>query len=229
MKFISKLNKYISKNDIITMTIIVMISVVIAVIFNILRSDKCSGKIPFFKTSIEKRIVSDDDLFGNLLADAPPINIPDNTEAVETIIDTIASEDTIKVDTATTIAETKIDALDYEALLKESKKGTDDYSVITLKQMQRIAEDTSGNFIIVDARRPEDFKGPRIGNAINIFPYMDDASLVIDKVMALNKSKTIIVYCDGGDCDSSHRVGDILKMLGYRFFIFEGGWEEWTK
>ena len=220
--------KYINKNDIITMALIIAFSVIIAILYNFLRSDKCSGKIPFFKTPIEERLVSDDDLFGNITAikkeDVQKSNV------IEEIADNI-KEDTLELDSAintTTIINT--DTLDYAMLLNESKKsGVDNFGAISINQMKKIANDTLGNFIIVDARRPEDYKESCIGNAINIFPYVDDESVVVEKVLALPKSKTIIVYCDGGDCDSSHKVGEILQTFGYKFFIFEGGWEEWSK
>jgi len=230
MKYLKKIfqtiSNYINKNDIITMAFIIAMSVIIAILYNSIRSDNCSGRLPFFKTNVEKRAVSDDDLFGNT---AEPINknIPQENKVIEPIIDTITTPDTTIIDT---IATTKVDTSDNETLLKETKKSnTEDHPIITKKQMQKILEDTTGNFIIVDARRTEDYKEAHIGNAINIFPYVDDENVVIDKVFALPKNKTIIVYCDGGNCDSSHKVGDILKMFGYKFFIFEGGWEEWTK
>ena len=220
-----KITNHISKNDIITMIVIVALSVLLGIFYNFIRSDK----IPFFRTPIAERLASDDDLFGTI--DEAQNEIQKDNDILEmevntTPIDTIEAA-TIN-DTDGEIANAEI--LNYEALLKEAKKSaTDNFGVITLSQMQRIAADTTGNFIIVDARRPEDYKEEHIGNAINIFPYATDESSLVEQVISLPKSQTIIVYCDGGDCDSSHKIGEILQIFDYRFFIFEGGWEEWIK
>lgn len=214
--------KYINKNDIKSGIVIVIASVTIALLYNVIRSDECSGKIPFFKPSKENLIVSDDELFGNS-------NMPNNTELQ--IKDTTYIDTTTNVDTIIPTADTpNVDKVDYETLPPNETKKTSsaDYSIITKEQMEKIAADNSNNFIIIDARNPEEYKKAHIGNAINIFPY-DDESIVFEKIQTLSISKIIIVYCDGGDCDSSHMLGKMLDLFGYKFFIYEGGWEEWDK
>lgn len=82
---------------------------------------------------------------------------------------------------------------------------------------------------IVDARTPERFSAGRIGNALNF--YGAEVQSVIPQLLStLDKNKTIIVYCDGGQCDLSHNVIDVLRQFGYqRILLYEGGWEDWTK
>ncbi|MCL2038988.1 MAG: rhodanese-like domain-containing protein [Bacteroidetes bacterium] len=222
--------KYLNKNDIKSAIIIVVVSVIIALLYNILRGDGCSGKIPFFKASKENLIISDDELFGNNA-------MPENTELQIQIKDTLTPTiDTTSIEIVNNTDTTKPDIytlnedkLDYESLFSEAKKSSSaDYGIITKEQMKKIVADNSDNFIIIDARRPEDYKESRIGSAINIFPY-DDDNIVFEKIQALPMSKTMIVYCDGGDCDSSHKLGNLLNLLAYKFFIYEGGWEEWNK
>ena len=226
---INHIGNYINKSDIIAIIVIVVFASIIAVVFNFLRSDKCSGSIPFFKPNIEDRLVNDNELFGDIIKEQND-EIKDNNENPvitqdTTIIDTIQITTIDSAEIKTTDAE----KIDYETLSKEAKKSdADNFGAISLSQMKRIAEDTSGNFVIIDARQSEDYNKSHIGNAINIYPYDNEAD-VIEKIMALPKSKTIIVYCDGGDCDSSHQIGEMLKTFGYRFFLFEGGWEEWIK
>ncbi len=50
-------------------------------------------------------------------------------------------------------------------------------------------------------------------------------------MMNLPPNKTIIVYCDGGQCDLSYELAkEFLEVLHYqRVFLYEGGWDEWTK
>jgi rhodanese-related sulfurtransferase len=213
--------KYINKNDVLTMLTIVAFAVIIAILYNFVRIDK----LPFFKASIEELTIDDDELFGNI--DTNKKKRQSNNNIINTNSDTMIS-DTNKIDTMLNAIKPNIEILDYAMLAKEAKKSsTGEFQVITLNQMQRIVSDTSGNFIIIDARRPNDYQKEHIENAINIFP--DDAEeIVVEKIFALSDSKTIIVYCDGGNCDLSHHLGGYLKIFGYKFFIFEGGWEEWA-
>ena len=212
-----RINKYINKRDLVTIVIIVVLATISAVIYNFIGSNRIS----FFKVPIEERLVSDSELFGD---DSTGIKeeVQMNDETIEIIADTV------KIDTMADMVE-EGKTLDNEVSLKETKNiDADHFPAITLEQMKRIVEDNMETFFLVDARRPEDYKKSRIGNAINIFPYSDNESAVIEQVLALPMSKTIIVYCDGGNCDSSHKVGEILQSFGYKFFIFEGGWEKWT-
>lgn len=85
------------------------------------------------------------------------------------------------------------------------------------------------NFLIIDARSPEDFAKGHIGEAINIFPH-EDQSTYLDKIFKLNRDKTFIVYCTGGTCDLSHELAkDMLNFGHQRVFIYTGGWDEWVK
>jgi len=215
--------KFINKKDIVTMFIIVGFSVMIAILYNFIRTDK----FPFFKTDIKELIVSDDELFRNL--DTENIN---TIEKIDTLVANSSDSILENIDTISENVDTiiKVDTLNYETLIKNAKKSsTNDFSVITLQQMKKISSDKSGSFVIVDARRAEDYNEAHIGNAINIFPYVDDESILVEQIFSLPKDKTIIVYCDGGNCDASHMVGEMLNNFGYRFFIFEGGWKNGLK
>lgn len=111
----------------------------------------------------------------------------------------------------------------------KTNNNLEDGKTVTYEQMLKIIEDNSGEFIIVDARNPEFWGKNRIGNSINIFPYEDD-EVVINKILDLPQNKKIIVYCDGGNCDSSHKIAEIMYNFGYEnVFIYSGGWEEWIK
>lgn len=84
------------------------------------------------------------------------------------------------------------------------------------------------DFFFIDARSPETFEEAKIGDAINIFPYQDDESVYISQLTECPMDKTIIIYCDGGNCDLSHEVAEGLRDFGYTdIYIYSGGWEEW--
>jgi len=102
-----------------------------------------------------------------------------------------------------------------------------DSKTVTYEQMLKIIE--SDEFILIDARSPEMYSKSTIGKAINIFPYSDESE-VMSKILDLPTDKKIIVFCDGGNCDSSHKIADILHNFGYiNSYIYSGGWDEWSK
>lgn len=153
------------------------------------------------------------------------------------------SKDTIQIVEQTQIAVDSIitkqknaDSLIAAAEIKENTEKIDKQKVadahqnlaktVTFEQMLKIIDDKS--FIIIDARTPESFAAERIGNAINIFPYGDEGDMM-NKIMSLPYDKKIIVYCDGGACDASHKVAEIIISFGYeKVFLYSGGWEEWA-
>jgi rhodanese-related sulfurtransferase len=84
------------------------------------------------------------------------------------------------------------------------------------------------DIVIIDARSPEDFAYGHIVRSINI-PYddlNDDWLRVID---SLNRHKEYIIYCSGGECESSLFLGRLMRDKGFgRLWIFYGGWQEWS-
>jgi rhodanese-related sulfurtransferase len=221
----------ITKKTIIEITIIILSSVIVAIFYNIIRTDG----IPFIQTDKKDLIVDDSLLFGNN-------NIVENETIIinnyDTLVDTTIQIDTsniTNIDSVSKIDSTKLlsDTVDYSQILKDSKKSImNDFSVVTYEQMKKITEAISNkkgdNFIIIDARRPVNYNKGHIISAQNIYP--GDEEETIPKLLQLPKSKTIIIYCDGGNCDLSHQVAALLENFGYtNFFVYEGGWEEWEK
>ena len=75
----------------------------------------------------------------------------------------------------------------------------------------------------------EDFEKGKIGNAINVYPF-DEESIYFRLLTTLPMDKLLIVYCDGGDCELSHKVCEDLFSFGYKnVFIYSQGWDEWSK
>lgn len=126
----------------------------------------------------------------------------------------------------------EIQKLDDDLLFGNSNSDTkaenaaQEEKTVTYEQMLKIIE--NDDFIIIDARNAELFNKSKIGNSLNIFPYSDEAE-VVNKIFDLPQDKKIVVYCDGGNCDSSHKIAEMLLSFGYdNTFIYSGGWEEWS-
>lgn len=83
---------------------------------------------------------------------------------------------------------------------------------------------------LIDARIPESFAKGHVPNAININGTEAESPEVIPRLAAFQRDKIIVIYCDGGDCELSHRVADVLKNFGFGpIYIYTGGWAEWSK
>lgn len=84
--------------------------------------------------------------------------------------------------------------------------------------------------VIIDARSPEMYSQGHIGAAINVFPLTEEKDAYFQTISSLPRDKTFIIYCDGGNCDLSHHLFTDLKNFGFeKVFIYNGGWEDWTK
>lgn len=100
---------------------------------------------------------------------------------------------------------------------------------ITLQQMKNLL--AKPNVIIIDARSNEEFEKGHINGAINIFAYEEDLGKYFQNLtqVPVDKRKIIVVYCEGGTCDASHKVASDLIRLGHKnVFVYTGGWEEWS-
>lgn len=121
-------------------------------------------------------------------------------------------------------------AQNSESSKLSSTKGPDTELVeITYSQLIKYLKHP--NLILIDARSPEDFAHGHIGKAINIFAYNEDMNQYFSSLSSIpmDKSNVIIVYCDGGTCEASHKVAMDLIRLGYKnVFVYSGGWEEWS-
>lgn len=98
---------------------------------------------------------------------------------------------------------------------------------INLDQFKKLM--SAGNYYLIDARTTESFAKAHIKNAVNF--YGGDVQAQIPAMMSsVPRDRVILIYCDGGECELSHHVADVLKQFGYGpMFIFTGGWAEWIK
>lgn len=91
------------------------------------------------------------------------------------------------------------------------------------------AEDlwASGTAVVLDARAETFFGRGRVPGARNV-PGEGEGTALPDGVLALPRDRTLVVYCEGGDCLSSLALAKRLHDAGFRDIrVFGGGWEEW--
>ena len=106
----------------------------------------------------------------------------------------------------------------------------DDYpsgTFITLAE----AEDyfISGEAVFIDSRDAAKFRAGRIFNAVNV-PYETGHIKEALERLALPEGKTLVVYCEGDECQSSVNLAKILQQRGYTAIkVFFGGWAEWKE
>jgi len=104
----------------------------------------------------------------------------------------------------------------------------DDFPVVSYQQIK--ARLDNPEFLIIDARSPEEYEKSHIGNAVNLFPHNDNESEFMEGVYTLPRNLTYLIYCTGGNCDLSHHLATTMQAAGFtRMFIYTGGWEDWTK
>jgi rhodanese-related sulfurtransferase len=98
-------------------------------------------------------------------------------------------------------------------------------AMITREQAQAYFE--SGVALFIDARHEFDYKNGHIKGAMNIPLRMYEKKK--DLLESVPRSRLVVVYCDGADCNSSIELSATLAKEGYTDVkIFFGGWRDWT-
>jgi rhodanese-related sulfurtransferase len=195
---------FITKKHIYEIILIIATSVLLGLVYNALNPKK----LPLIYKPAKIQKISNDELFGSAVKQTQEINTKDKGVVAPKEIAPKPVIDTLK----------KVKAAPEENPLSKT---------VVYSQMLKIIGNP--DFVILDARNAEDYAEARIGNAINIFPY-DGTDVIFAKAQKLPTDKKIVVYCDGGNCDSSHKLAEFLDQLGFdKVYIYTGGWEDWTK
>lgn len=216
------------KIDFKEIALILIVAIVIAFAYNLSKPKP----MPLIWEPKEIKVLSDEDVFGNMEQSKEQID-NDLTDATITEPETFQPNEEKLVDDK--IAEKKIEVAESKkAVVEREKKKEPDSELptnteftVTYEQMKKIV--SNPDFIIIDARNPELYEKSKIGKAINIFPY-DEEAVFMPKILDLPSDKRIVIYCDGGNCDASHKLAEAIKSFGYKkVFIYTGGWDDWTK
>jgi len=100
----------------------------------------------------------------------------------------------------------------------------DNITAETLKKMH----DDSAHFLLIDARRTEDFTKEHIEGAISL-PATDVNSKTLDEIAPDNKTK-LVFYCQNLKCQASHIAASKALGAGYKYiYEFNGGIEAWKE
>lgn len=197
--------------------ILILCAIGLAIGFNMMNSKSIS----WVKKEYEKVTASTSDLDKYLTTPAAPVattpSATPNTPATAVAAE-VKSTDTST--TATTVAKPtpapeKPSFVAEPGVVKE----------ITYDQFSRLM--ASAPYYLIDARGAEKYAEGHIGNAVNFYGAEAQARIP-DMLTNVPRDRVILIYCDGGECELSHHVADVLKQFGYGpIFIFTGGWAEW--
>jgi rhodanese-related sulfurtransferase len=112
-------------------------------------------------------------------------------------------------------------------LITPPKKAPKADEFIPLEKARQLWSDGGGFFI--DARKPEDFQAGHILNALNL-PEEEFGEYFPKIAPMLSPESSIVVYCDGTECELSHRLQSQLRQQGYtNVHIIFNGWTLWSK
>ena len=89
--------------------------------------------------------------------------------------------------------------------------------------------------LFIDSRSPGDFAAGHIPGALNVplekvqRPGKTEAGQYWAGRLDFPGARTLVIYCEGGDCQASISLAKIIYKRGYRDIrIFAGGWAEWS-
>jgi rhodanese-related sulfurtransferase len=109
-------------------------------------------------------------------------------------------------------------------LLREKYPGI---RLITLAETEDLFASGS-EAVFVDSRSRREFAAGHIPGALTI-PLEENRESLPEGVLAYPPDQTLVVYCEGGDCQTSLALARLIHDRGFRDIrIFTGGWAEWA-
>jgi rhodanese-related sulfurtransferase len=89
--------------------------------------------------------------------------------------------------------------------------------------------------LFIDSRNPADFAAGHIPGALNVpleraqHSRKKEAAPDWSAMLGSPGARTLVIYCEGGDCQASISLAKIIHDRGYQDIrIFAGGWVEWS-
>jgi rhodanese-related sulfurtransferase len=113
---------------------------------------------------------------------------------------------------------------------RDSFLSRSDYPGIRLITIQE-AEDlwAAGEAVVFDARPERLFREGHVPRARNL-PATESKLKIPPDVLELQRERTLVVYCEGGDCQSSLALAKSLHDERFKDIrVMTGGWEEWER
>lgn len=98
---------------------------------------------------------------------------------------------------------------------------------LTLEQAKQLWD--GGSAMFLDAREPDDYAAGHIGNAFNL-PAQSFAQHFGAVAPMLAPGSELVLYCDGKECDLSHRLAESLRQQGFtNLHLLFNGWTTWRQ
>ena len=86
-----------------------------------------------------------------------------------------------------------------------------------------------GLTLFLDAREPGDYEAGHIGNALNL-PALSFETRFETVAPMLTPASEMVIYCDGRECELSHRLAESLRQRGYtNTHMLFNGWTAWKQ
>jgi rhodanese-related sulfurtransferase len=86
----------------------------------------------------------------------------------------------------------------------------------------------SGQAVAVDSRTQAEFSAGHIPGAINV-PLDSSERALADLAAKYPLGQLLVVYCEGGDCQTSTALARLIYDKGFRDIrVYQGGWTDWT-
>jgi rhodanese-related sulfurtransferase len=99
--------------------------------------------------------------------------------------------------------------------------------VITLEETEDLWR--TGAALVLDARSADLFARGHVPGARSV-PATGSKAELPDELRSAGREGTVVVYCEGGDCQSSLALAKRLHDEGFRDVrVFGGGWEAWSE
>jgi rhodanese-related sulfurtransferase len=85
-----------------------------------------------------------------------------------------------------------------------------------------------GQAVFVDSRSRDEFRAGHIPGSLSI-PLEENKSGLDSERFPYPQDRTLVVYCQGGGCQTSIALAKLIFKLGFRDIrIFSGGFAEWS-
>jgi rhodanese-related sulfurtransferase len=98
---------------------------------------------------------------------------------------------------------------------------------ISLAEAEQLFAQKAATFI--DARSQEEYVSGHILGALNLPLNETKKGVAADQLQALSE-RSLVIYCQGGDCETSEALAKILYESGFKNIkVFQGGWAEWKQ
>lgn len=105
-------------------------------------------------------------------------------------------------------------------------RGADEFRTLSTDELSRLV-DSSRTLTLVDARTPEEYDEAHIKGAVNIPEKGFDTA---SKQLPAEKTRLVVIYCNGVKCGKSRKVAKLVAPLGYsNIAIYGDGFPVWEE